>query len=250
MRYNSKHMLKERWVELVRIERTGLNTCEQGKAMPRAIIQGEIHTSRQDKGLLREHASDADAIIRESMEQTFGERRDLLYLLLFTGMKLYRNVVQRVFYVSNDVIFEMAEEHGATVHRMDTDIAAWNDRTATWKKILLFGFAVTLTYSMIVDIPQRWLQAFLSPVLFVLSYFLYAAVFTIPERDELMADRIRELADEHGYETVIVSVGDAHIDGITADLEDAGWDVETHSSDSIIGRILRPFMNVLKKLPD
>lgn len=216
--------------------------------MPRARIQGEIHTSRRDKSRLAQRLTGVDAVLRESMAQSFTSRRDPFYLLLFVGMKLYRHTLQRLLYASPSAVFDVAREDGVAVHRIDIAVDDWSDRIGDGKKGFLAGFSGLIAYGTVAGVRPVWLQVAAGVVAFIMLFFLYAALLTIPERDALMVEHVQEIAEEEGYETVLLSVGDAHVDGIADRLRDAGWTVETHVSRTLFGRILRPFMKFIKRL--
>lgn len=215
--------------------------------MPRAVIQGEVHTSRRDKTALKDRVETVDAILRESMEQGLADWRNPFYLLLFAGMKLYRNTVQRLLYASDIPVFALAEEKGVATHRMNTSMTRWNDSVSWGKKSFILGIAGIAAYAMVLDIVHVWLRTGLFALFFIIFYFLYAALLTIPERDRLMADTVIETAEREGYDTVLVSVGDAHVEGIADLLQDRGWDVERHASNTLFGWILRPVLELLKR---
>jgi hypothetical protein len=216
--------------------------------MPRAVIQGEVHVSRGDKAAMAERLDRVDALLRESMEQDMENSRHPLYLLLFIGMKLFRNTVQRVLYVSDRPVFDLAAQRGVDVVRMDISVANWTRDIGPGKHWLIFGLAGLVSYGSVPVSLHPVMQGVIGIILFILLYFLYAALLTIPERDRLMAGRVQHITAENGYETVLVSVGDAHIRGIAERLETAGWEVETYESNTLFGRILRPIMNALNRV--
>ncbi len=216
--------------------------------MPRAIIQGEVHTSRSDKTAVTEQLAHVDALMRESIEQTREERWHPVYLLLFTGMKLFRNTVQRILYASDRPVFTLANDRDVAVHRIDISVGDWTTAIGTGKQLILLGLAGFMTYGTVAEIQPGWLQAVIGVIAFILLFFLYAALLTIPERDALMAENIIGLSETNQYDDVLVSVGDAHIPGIAEHLETAGWTVETYKSNTMFGDILRPFMHVLRRI--
>jgi len=120
--------------------------------MPRATVQGEIHTSRRDKARLADRLDDVDAVVRESMAQQFTARPDPFYLLLFIGMRLYRGTIQRVLYASPSPVFDLAREQGVAVHRLDIAVDDWSDRIGPVKKPVLIGFSGIIAHSTVANL--------------------------------------------------------------------------------------------------
>ncbi len=215
--------------------------------MPRAVIQGEVHTSGRDKAAVQEQLSAVDAVIRESMDDQWENSTHPLYLLMFLGWALFDNTI-RCLYASDEPLFAAASNQGIDTYRMNISIKDWTERISGLKLGVLLGVVPVLTYSMIQGLPT-WLQLGSAPLLFILLFFLYTAIFTIPERDAMMVDTIQTITDEHGYDTVLLSVGDGHVPGIRKRLEADGWDVETHRSTSLFGQMIRPYVDILHRTP-
>lgn len=218
--------------------------------MPKAVLHGELHTSAKDDSLLQDHGFDRfDAVMRESMDQTFRWQPDPFYLLLFAGMKLYLNTLQNIFFVGKEELFAAAQSADADPYRLDISLKDWNRKTSFSRKLIVASLSAFLSLSIVSGfavIPIIVIPAFI--VLFPLLYFLYIGVLTVRIRDRLMVDRIQKFADREGYDTVLVSVGDAHVDGMRTLLEEQGWEVEAYRSTSWFAKPIRVMTDVLNRL--
>lgn len=71
-----------------------------------------------------------------------------------------------------------------------------------------------------------------------LAYFLLIESEVMYDRDDVMTENIISIAEEEGYETILVNCGGKHLPGIAATLEHEGWDVDERTTDSWIGKVL------------
>jgi len=69
-----------------------------------------------------------------------------------------------------------------------------------------------------------------SPLLF--SFFLvFLEERRLGSRDRDMAEEINKISEQNGYETVVVSCGDAHLHRLPDLLEEKGWETEVNESE-------------------
>lgn len=216
--------------------------------MPHAVIQGEIHTSRKDKSRLQERLSSVGAVMREGTDTQWNGYWDPMYLLLFLGMKFYHGTIQRFLYVSHQPVFDAAEDLDIDTHKLDISIREWADQISTVKELFLIVLAAAATYGTVMDIANPLIRISATPPLFIFLFFLFTAVLTIRERDGLMVDKINDIMAEQEYGQVLISVGDGHVQGIRNRLVEQGWDIDTHESRNILARLLRPYMDVVRRI--
>lgn len=227
--------------------------------MPDAEIQGELHSSKKDRRTLMElDLSRFDAVFREGREGGYFER-DLTvgYTLFAIGHLLYGATYGRL-YVSAEKFERHVEESGLPFIKIDAEIHEIFEMVPRWKRtgLLLFsplytaflvgGLIFLITWSIGltgISIPD-WVMIPIS-LGFLLSYglawplgfFMLVVAETMDDRDEYMAENILEVSNDRGFEEVVVSCGDGHRRGIRSILEDHGWNVDPHPTESLIGKV-------------
>lgn len=216
--------------------------------MPKAVIRGEIHASRSDQSDLEETAFERyDAVFREQVEGFSVENLNLQYILYLIGMLEY-SYIGRKIYFSPDTFLDVAREKGIPIHTMDAPVYEQSKMMGKGKAMILGILAFYLSFSLFQTMSGFLLQfagpsgssqlfavflAALFPVgAFPLLYLLFAVQATIIDRDRYMAQQVREISEENGYDTVFVSCGDCHRPAIKRLLEAEGWTVEMERSKS------------------
>jgi hypothetical protein len=229
--------------------------------MPDALIKGETHLSRKDKQALMEmDLSQFDAVFREGYDTDYFER-DItpLYALFGIGHLVYA-ATYGLLYISIDEFRQKAREQGLAFHDdIDTAVYESYEMVSLRKRILLLFLAPVLALALLglASTPfqlvfQRMLPGFI-PVLsviagiglffvfgfaFALAYFMMIMDEIMYDRDEYMAEEILRITEQEGYDSVLVSCGGNHRQGIASYLEDEGWETEEEATDSPIGKIL------------
>lgn len=228
--------------------------------MPEAEIQGETHLSRKDKQTLMQlDLNSFDAVFREGHNADYFER-DLTvgYTLFAIGHLLYGATYGRI-YTSPIDFEEKVEASDIPFYKVDAEIYETYEMVPRWKRILILLIAPI--FSLIILglflSPFDWAIGFLGltlpywvsiigAILFLLffglawplGYFILLEGEVMSDRDQYMSDEILRISNENGYETVLMSCGDAHRRGISDALEEADWSVEEHPTENWLGRVL------------
>ena len=212
----------------------------------KAVFQGEFHISTADRELLDSHLDDdADALFVEQREDRVSpDNWSIGYLSFLIGaLTLYW--LQSVLYDGPDI----KEKAEVQVHdKIDTDLPVLYSRfPGKWKTgfgvfgALVFFMGVFVskyplplidapTASLIFTVFAKPLFVIASPLLF--SFFLiFFEERRLGSRDQDMADEIHRISEENGYETVVVSCGDAHLHRLPDLLEEKGWETDINESD-------------------
>jgi len=212
----------------------------------RAVFQGEFHISSTDRELLDSHLdADADALFVEQREDRVSpESWSIGYLSFLIGaLTLYW--LQSILYDGPDI----KEKAKVPVHdKIDTNLPylysrfpeAWKTGFSIFSGLMfLMGVFVSRYPLPLIDAPLASLiYTVLAKPLFVIASPLLYSFFLIffeekrlGTRDQDMADEIHRISKENGYDTVVVSCGDAHLDRLPDLLEEKGWETNINKSD-------------------
>lgn len=212
----------------------------------KAVFQGEFHVSTADREALDSRVSDeVDALFLEQREDTFSpDRWSLGYVWFLAG-------AFTIFWVQDrlDDGPDVREQHEVPVHdEIDIPLPElyeqlpdiWKVAAGLITGIMFFGgllvplypvplvdppFQVTIAYSVVV----KTLMVTGAPLLY--SFILiYAEERRLGIRDEAMATAIAEISEDRGYQTIVVSCGDAHLERLPDLLEEKGWETEVNES--------------------
>lgn len=213
----------------------------------KAVFQGEFHISSTDRESLDSHLdADADALFIEQREDRVSPEKWSIGYLSFLVGALTMYWVQAVLYDGPDI----KEETDVPVYdEIDTDLPVLYPRfPASWRIgfgifagiVFLIGLFVPIFPVPFIDAPELASFVFTalvkplfvigSPLLF--SFFLvFLEERRLGSRDRDMAEKINEISKQNGYETVVVSCGDAHLHRLPALLEEKGWETEVNESE-------------------
>lgn len=215
----------------------------------KAIIQGEVHTSKADKDNLESQLRDeVDAVFHEGREDHIGEPLTLGYVVFLIGALL------AFLFMSSLLRGPGLEERTEIPYHGTIDIPLPDlySRFPSWM-ILIAGisggvFSAIGLYLPYISLPLLgeylvFTSLILKPLFVVGGPLLFTLVLILWEnrwlgaRNEEMADSIVSISEEEGYEKVAVLCGEAHKTPITQRLEDEGWEVDPQSSSSILSKI-------------
>lgn len=222
------------------------------QTMVEAILHGEYHTSASDRKSLDDQIeNDVDAIFVEQREERYEpDEWTLGYLLFLSGAFSVFWLQSKLQRIKGS---EITNQYDIDVHdKIDTDLPELYSRfPSRWRigagafSFLLFAYAVYTPFYPIpfVEIPSHSINGFelrevaisLYNVIvrtFVLALIplLYSAILVIFEvryigsRDSDMAENISRITEQNGYEKIVVSCGNAHVKGISEELEENGID--------------------------
>lgn len=212
----------------------------------KAILQGEFHISASDRESLLTHLdNDAEALfIEQRVDSVSPEKWSLGYLSFLLGaLVLYW--LQAILDTGPDI----KEEANVPVYdEIDTPLPELYSRfPESWTigsgvlagLFFLYGiFIPRLTVPFISTPPTvSLIYTFIGkPVitvgapLFFSFLLIYLEERQLGSRDEDMAEAITKISKDKGYQTVVVSCGDAHLERLPAILEEKGWEVEVNES--------------------
>ncbi|SNR38351.1 hypothetical protein [Halorubrum vacuolatum] len=212
----------------------------------KAVIQGEIHVSSTDRCLLDSRLDqNADALFVEAREDRVGpDGWSVGYLSFLIGIL--------ILYWLQDVLSNgpgIKEKTNLPIHdEIDTPLPElYAELPQSW--IVTLGIPTAIIFVAGLLIPSFPIPFINEPVIvgviFTLSMRLLMLISAIclfsfgliileekriGTRDQHMASEIDRIARAKGYQTVVVSCGDEHIDRLPALLEERGWETEVHES--------------------
>ncbi|SNR65720.1 hypothetical protein SAMN06266787_10845 [Halorubrum ezzemoulense] len=83
-----------------------------------------------------------------------------------------------------------------------------------------------------------WIPVLSVGVLLPFLYFSFLIGYAnTGARDEEMANSITEKCTDRDHDSILILVGDKHVEPLSDELEEHGWNVDSNRSDTIIGRI-------------
>lgn len=222
-----------------------------------ATIQGEFHTSSRDRDLLRTRIqeNDAEALFQEGREDSIEpERWSVGYILFLTG-------AFSVFLIEDKFGDGELEVEVPKFDNIDMPLNTLYQGTSKWNILGAYllgggcmGLGVLGTIEMVslftstplagdaYGVIVKFFFVIVSPLLF--SFVIIAnEVRSSGSRDAYMAKEIDRISSENRFEKVVVSCGNAHVEGIQQELESRGWKVTTHNSKhsrmaALYGRII------------
>lgn len=213
----------------------------------KAIFQGEFHISSTDRESLDSHLdNEADALfVEQRQDRVSPDNWSIGYLSFLVGtLTLYW--LQALLDDGPDI----KEKTDIPVYdEIDTDLPVLYPRfPVSWRAgfgiftgiVFLTGLFVPRFPVPFIDAPAIASVAFTvlakpliilgSPLLF--SFFLvFLEERRLGTRDQDMAEEITEISEQNGYETVVVSCGDAHLHRLPDLLEENGWETEINESE-------------------
>lgn len=213
----------------------------------KAIFQGEFHVSSTDRESLNSQLdAGADALfVEQRKDRVSPENWSIGYVSFLVGaLTLYW--VQAVLYDGPDI----KEKSNIPVYdKIDTDLPVLYSRfPATWRGgfgifagiVFLIGLFVPIFPVPFIDAPaiaSFVFTALVKPILIIGSPLLFSFFLIFLEerrlgsRDRDMAREINEISEQNGYETVVVSCGEAHLHRLPELLEEKGWETEVNESE-------------------
>lgn len=222
--------------------------------MRRAVIKGDIHTSKRDwQEFIHYDPSQFDAIFMEGRDPTDLSYRgaDVMYSMFVYGYMFYRHVLH-LFYehvqpgrISMREQVEEWEVWWDYFPYFDAALPEVFEMLDDFETPLLFGlawiimgFTVNLLVGPIIDlIPvigvlfAVLLGTFLVPTYFMIFVFL-ALDFRGNRRNRFMAREIERVARENGYQNVLIFTGQYHMKYVAQHLRNDGWQVQTVDTQS------------------
>lgn len=211
--------------------------------MPEVVIKGETHTSTKDNEELQELGeSEFDAGFLEGVKDKFPKKKYSFTAIFFLlGRLEHRYFEDRLFPSRDDLIEELDN-----THFIDAELMELFNYSPVWKSWIIFlvsvVFGLLLLANLIIltkGLPTELfsgvvvLGAFLFVLILAPIHFVMHAFESLPDRDNLMSERIVEITESEGYEKVLINCGNLHSPGIYRNLDSLeDWDVEVESSKS------------------
>lgn len=236
----------------------------------KALVRGEFHTSSIDRrGLLDRDLTDVQALYIEGRSDTIRLHKRtysyFLYLIGYFCIELFYLTVAKIhdrFSLSGDYdIVTSARENGLDVQEeIDLEIDEIYDNFSP--RAIHYSFIITAAIILISFVDAIFFDLMMgsTPIpswalpftITLLGPFLFLA-FLINigddgERDEEMANSIEEITAEERHDSVLVLVGDLHVDPVSDALEKHGWEVERENSTHLIPRLTQTLLN-RRKIP-
>lgn len=210
----------------------------------KAIIQGEFHTSSKDREALKSRISpDTDALFVEGRADTVNrERLTIPYVSFLTGALL-------IFWIEDKIGPENVEVEIPRHENIDIPFPELYSKFPTRAIVYSSIFPILLVFyalywpqtgvplidsPMIIDVVYEIvLDLFLilgAPLVFSFGLILYDEKF-LESRDEQMSENIHTTSHTEGYDTVVISCGQAHVTPIESRLQEKGWETESYDSE-------------------
>lgn len=222
----------------------------------KAIFQGEFHISSSDKESLLDHIDeDVDALFVEQREDSvspdewcFGYLSFLVSTLIFYWLQAVLNHSPRIEDEVDVPVFDEIDTPLPELYfRFPLSwIAATGLFTAAF---FLYGIFIPEVSVPLLSVPpsgdfiytvvMKLVMVVGAPVLFS-GTLIYLEERNMGSRDRDMANSITAVADEEGFQTVLVSCGNMHLRRLPELLEEQGWDVEINESNhSLVSNLWR-----------
>lgn len=235
----------------------------------KAVIQGEVHIFPTDrKSLMNRDTDEYQALYQEGRDETITphhqQNRYHLYLIgaltLYLGYGIISYIYTNLPLNSGFDIEAQAKEAGLdfddeidlTIHEIFDSYNTQTVNRLLSGLIILFALLFLNTFasdtisvdvlgiiSVSTPIPM-WMPTLFFAVLLPFVYFsLLVSYANSGERDVKMASSIIRKCDERGHDSVLILVGDKHVEPIGEKLEEKGWKVEKERTNNKIAKIKR-----------
>jgi hypothetical protein len=212
----------------------------------KAIFQGEFHVSESDRESLLAHIDeDVDALFVEQRadsvspdDWSFGYLTFIISALIFYWFQALFDSSPRI----------KDEADVPTFDEIDTPLPELYSRFPIYWTvpiglltglIFLYGVFIPKMTLPLMSVPPTFNMAFtmiMKPFIIIAAPVVFSGMLIYLEernmgsRDEDMADSIIDISERDGFQTVVVSCGNMHLDRLPKLLKNEGWDVEIHES--------------------
>lgn len=237
----------------------------------KAVVQGEIHISHTDRRSLMERETDQyQALYCEGRSGTISphhhRNRYNLYVIGILTLDLiygtFEYIYSNLFPNAGYNIGAQAKQAGLCFDdNIDLEIneifESYNTQTVNFTLIcLIVLYVLTFLYSFWTDslnfsIPGLitvstpipwWLLALVFAILLPFTYSSLLITFGGDgNRDKKMVNSIIKRCDDRDHDSILILVGDKHVEPIGEKLDNEGWDVEKQRSNHTIARISQQF---------
>lgn len=228
-----------------------------------AVVRGEFHISDTDRqALFDRDLSDYEAVYMEGRSNTIQlhENTSSYYLFLlgyFTldlGYSLVRPLQSKLgsdeYNVKKEAIdrgLEFEDEIDLEIHQIydsyDTKYKKWLPHTSILPVIFTGLYSLFIETISVICLSITIPSWFLTVIFAVLTPFIFMSMLmetsSVSDRDERMASQIESKSTDQGHDRILVLVGDKHVNPVSDELEEAGWDVEPERSEHWIPRLSR-----------
>jgi len=235
----------------------------------KAVIQGETHILPTDRKSLMDRETDQfQALYCEGRSETISphhhrNRYNLYVIGVLTLYLLYgtfSHIYSKLPLISGYDIEAQAKDEGLLFDdNIDLEIHeifdSYNTQTVNitlvgliilWTLEFIYSFQVdTISFvipslvSISTPIPI-WMLPLVFGVLLPFVYFsLLVSYGNSGDRDEMMARSIIEKCDERDHDSILILVGDKHVEPISEKLDEEGWEIKKQRTNNIIARVKR-----------
>lgn len=212
----------------------------------KAIIQGEGHIVKKDReDLLDRVSEDTDGVFIEGREDNISLSRIASgYAFFLAGMVIYFGFIRSLRNIRMHPLQEKLEEMGIPFHdEIDKEIPDIYSEFPGWANVPMAAvFLLTFVYLFQRQTPPvvqfgsfttstTALVGFILILLSPIAYFstvIQLESLLVEGRDTTMANSIMDVSKDEGWETVVISCGQEHVDPIQRILEDNGWTVKPY----------------------
>lgn len=242
----------------------------------KAVIQGEIHIFPTDrKSLMNRDTDQYQALYQEGRDETITphhqQNRYHLYLIGALTLYLGYGIISYIYTKfplnsgfdikaqAKDAGLDFDDEIDLTIHEI---FDSYNTQTVNRLlsgliAVLVLLFLYTLVNDTVsVGVPgiisvstpiPMWMLTLVFAVLLPFAYFSSLVSYANSgERDIKMASSIMRKCDERGHDSILILVGDKHVEPIGEKLEENGWEVKKERTNNRIAKIKRRLTQKIK----
>lgn len=215
----------------------------------KAIVQRDFHASNKDaKELLDRDTTTSDAIFIEGRGNDIRLERSTSYLLWLIGYLsleiIYSasNWIRQILFRDSWDIRKAASSRGLTIEdEIDAELnEVWTLAEGPTRRRLYYLVLLLMLFTLVwpffgestFGIPAGFISVILAWLL-PLGYSAGVVMFCLAVdgvRDDIMTNSIKEISKNEDYREVLVLCGQEHVEGISNQLEEEGWDVDRYDS--------------------
>lgn len=199
-------------------------------------------------------------MFREGHDKNYFDRElDTLYTLFAIGHLVYGTTYGRL-YRSTDEFEQKVNNSGLPwYNRIDASVSETYEMVPQWQRAALFllsplfaGLMLGLVAQPAIYVLPRIAPELLSTIAFAgtiltllcfgfvwaFAYFLLIESRVMYDRDRVMTREIIRTTERNDYESILVTCGANHRQGIASNLRNEGWNVTEKPTDSLIRGVL------------
>lgn len=221
-----------------------------------AIVQGEFHLSTKDANqLVDRELEEWDAILIEGREPVYSlENARFGFWYYAIGAIFTRTLIVAIHGIKEKLGIgnsdPWVDDNIDTNYRIDANHReVWNftNKWIRWGFLFLAAVASLLAL-MNLDFLSNWNNMFFATYHSTLFFYPFLPmllhIITVVNptnsrrRNEVMCDSVINYTSEQGHDRILILVGEMHREGVTHQLENRGWKINSKPTHSRVGKII------------